>query len=47
MTHQQISFIKSIVRIGGFIALLSYFILGVLLLIIAEVIGILEEYGSN
>ncbi len=41
--HQIISFIKSGVRIVGYLGLIFAFPYGVLLLILAEVIGILEE----
>lgn len=41
--HQRISFIKSGVRILGYISLPFAFSYGVILLIISEAIGILEE----
>lgn len=47
MTHKTISFVKSGIRIIGFIVLLQYFILGIFLLIIAEFLGIMEELYEN
>jgi hypothetical protein len=41
--HQMISFLKSGVRITGYVALLYSLSLGVFILIISEAIGILEE----
>lgn len=43
MTHKTISLIKSIVRIIGLISLFKNIEIGIILLIIAEVIGIIEE----
>jgi len=44
MTHKQISYIKSIVRIIGYLFLLSPCLcLGVIILIISELFGIFEE----
>jgi hypothetical protein len=47
--HTEISFMKSIVRIIGFIALsCNNIISGSIILIVAEIIGIIEElYESN
>jgi hypothetical protein len=43
-THTEISFIKSIVRIIGFIAVAcGNIISGSIILIVAEIIGIIEE----
>lgn len=44
--HTTISYIKSAVRIGGFVILLVSLPVGVLTLIIAEIIGIIEEIGT-
>lgn len=41
--HQQISFLKSGIRILGYIVLLFNLNVAVSLLVISEVIGILEE----
>jgi hypothetical protein len=41
--HQLVSFLKSAVRLTGYGALLYSIGLGVVILIISEVIGILEE----
>ena len=41
--HQKLSFIKSGVRVGGFIWLMLDVTVGAVLLIIAEVIGVVEE----
>lgn len=43
MTHKQISYIKSYVRILGYIVLVKSILLGMTLLIVAEGIGIYEE----
>lgn len=41
--HFKISLIKSLIRIVGFTTLLNSIIMGVSILIIAELIGIIEE----
>jgi hypothetical protein len=41
--HQIISFLKSGVRITGYVALLYSLSLGIFILIISEAIGIIEE----
>ena len=41
--HQIVSFIKSIVRIFGYGALLMSLEVGVILLILSEILGITEE----
>jgi hypothetical protein len=41
--HQQISFAKSAIRIGGYIALPFDLTFGVVLLVMSEIIGIIEE----
>lgn len=43
MNHQKVSFAKSGIRIIGFGFLLSNLMLAVLLLIMAEVLGVIEE----
>lgn len=47
MTHFQVSLIKSISRIVGLIILTQNLIIGASILIFAELLGILEEYGTN
>ena len=41
--HFTISMIKSALRIGGFLLLVNYFNLGIMILVVAELIGIIEE----
>ena len=41
--HQQMSFIKSGLRIAGYIAILFTLEMAVVLLVISEVVGIIEE----
>ena len=41
--HQQISFIKSGLRIAGYIAIPFTIEIAVVLLVISEVVGIIEE----
>jgi hypothetical protein len=41
--HQLVSFLKSAVRISGYVALFWSIGLGAFILILSEVIGILEE----
>jgi hypothetical protein len=41
--HQQISLAKSSIRITGYIALLVDPVIGVILLVASEILGILEE----
>ena len=41
--HAKISYVKSAIRIIGFFVLLSNLPLGVLLLVGAEIVGIIEE----
>lgn len=41
--HKKLSYIKSVIRIAGLATLYYLFSLGLLLLIMAEIIGILEE----
>lgn len=47
MRHQHISFVKSAIRILGYFLLPWDIIAAVLLLVISEVIGILEEVGCE
>ncbi len=44
-THAKISYAKSVVRIVGYFGLWGYLPAGVTLLILAEVLGIIEEFG--
>lgn len=51
MTHQTVSFVKSGIRIIGYIALVPYS-LGFLyvpagILILSELIGVVEEFGED
>ncbi len=41
--HQQVSFLKSAVRISGYVALFWSIGLGAVILILSELIGIVEE----
>jgi len=41
--HQTVSFVKSGLRIVGFLLLLESLLGGIILLIVAEVLGIIEE----
>lgn len=41
--HQKISFAKSAMRITGYIALLVDPVIGVILLVASEILGIIEE----
>jgi len=43
MTHQTISFIKSFIRVIGFTMLAIDTLNAIFILIIAEIIGVLEE----
>ena len=36
--------IKSLIRLGGYVSLLHYTLVGVILLVVAELLGILEEF---
>lgn len=47
MKHQTISFIKSGVRIFGYICLPFNLLFGVTVLIISEVLGLIEEVGHE
>lgn len=41
--HRNISFIKSAVRIAGYLALPFSLVIGVIILVFSELIGIIEE----
>ena len=41
--HKQISFFKSTIRIAGYCILPSSILIGAIVLVISEVIGIIEE----
>ena len=41
--HKQISFLKSTIRIAGYCILPSSILMGAIVLVISEVIGIIEE----
>lgn len=43
MKHRLISFIKSGVRIVGFGLIIDSLLLGIIILIVAELIGVVEE----
>lgn len=47
MRHQTISFIKSVVRIVGYLALPFSLYAGAGLLVISEVFGVIEEIGHE
>lgn len=44
--HQNISYIKSLVRIAGYAFLIPSIGIGVFLLIVSEAIGVIEEIGE-
>jgi hypothetical protein len=44
MTHKQVSLIKSMIRIVGFTVLGLSLYSGLVILIIAELLGVLEEW---
>lgn len=46
MTHQDISFIKSAIRILGYGLIVVHIPTAVITLIISEVIGVVEEIGE-
>ena len=46
MTHQTISFIKSVLRIVGYVGLVIDLQIAVVLLVGSEIVGILEEVGE-
>ena len=45
LTHQQISFVKSGIRLLGYVLLVISLPLAALVLFVSEVIGIVEEVG--
>jgi hypothetical protein len=47
MRHQTISFIKSAIRIIGYIALPISIIAAAMLLILSEIVGVVEEIGHD
>jgi hypothetical protein len=47
LSHQTISFVKSGIRIFGYICLLDSLSLAAFVLIVSEVIGVLEEVGEK
>lgn len=47
MTHQAISFVKSGMRILGYIALPFSILGGVVILVTSEIMGIVEEFGED
>lgn len=47
MSHQNISFIKSAIRIVGYGCLVLSMPLAALVLIVSELVGILEEIGQE
>lgn len=46
MTHQGISFVKSAIRILGYVAILFNIPVAVFTLVLSEVIGVVEEIGE-
>ena len=51
MTHQTISFLKSGIRIAGYLLLIPYSLWWLatpaLILVMSEVVGIVEEFGEK
>lgn len=51
MTHQTISFVKSGVRIVGYLVLIPFsfglLVIPAILLVVSELIGIIEEFGEE
>lgn len=45
LTHQQISFLKSAIRISGYCLLPISMILAATVLVVSEIVGIVEEIG--
>jgi hypothetical protein len=45
MSHQQISFLKSGIRILGYIGIIHVSVFAALVLIVSELLGIVEEVG--
>jgi hypothetical protein len=46
LTHQQISFLKSVIRLGGYILLPLDIVVAAIVLFVSEVIGVWEEIGE-
>lgn len=46
MSHQTISFIKSFIRIIGYIGLMFNLNIGIFILIVSELLGFYEEVGE-
>jgi hypothetical protein len=44
-THAKISYAKSLIRVAGYFGLWGYLPVGVILLILAEILGVIEEFG--
>ena len=51
MTHQTISFIKSGVRITGYLLLVPFsfglLLVPALILVVSELVGVIEEFGEK
>ena len=51
MSHQTISFIKSGIRIAGYLCLipfsLGWLAVPALILVVSEVVGVVEEFGER
>ena len=45
VSHQTISFLKSTIRIIGYVALIQSVVLAIICLVISELLGIVEEIG--
>ena len=47
MTHRDISFVKSGIRIVGYLLLPLSIFFGAVVLVLSEIVGIYEEVGAN
>lgn len=47
MSHRNISWVKSVMRIAGYFLLIMNLDLAVLMLVMSEVVGIIEEVGEE
>lgn len=47
MTHQLISFVKSAIRIGGYLLLTYSHPIAACVLVFSEIIGVVEEIGHD
>lgn len=47
MSHRQISYTKSAIRLLGYVTLLAELTMAVAILVIAEIIGVLEEQAMD